>query len=159
MSEESNFDETMAKLMRNSPIASSYLITLWVNFFADPAIKKAEEYGLARDEFTVLLTLVDVGPLTATEICMLSLRPKNSISRAVNSLHNRRMITRTPDATDRRKALLKVTAKGRSTYETVLSFFIQRQTIMLQSLTSTERRTLEALMKKMILGSQPWRTD
>ncbi len=74
-------------------------------------------YGLLRTEWRVLFHLGQIGDMTANEICRRSRMHKTKISRAVQKLETRRLLSRQTDAGDRRREVLSLTPEGRVIYQ------------------------------------------
>ena len=79
-------------------------------------------------------------------------RPRNSISRAVHRMLQEGYLNRSPDPDDGRQAILKITAKGRRLHERIVPKFVERENDILASLTNDERRSLDRLLSKLVLG-------
>ncbi len=160
MIDQSPWAQMILDFMENTPLRDSYLISLWANAHSAPAVRLIEkEFDTGRDEFNVMFTLAARGSSLASDICILNSRPKNSISRAVNRLHKRGLLQREPLKNDRRKEMLFLTEAGRKMYENTLPVFLERQRELLAPLEYEERRMLESLMKKALLGGNDWRRD
>lgn len=153
----SNTRELVQAVLEKTPIQDSYLITLWANAMAGPASKEAErQYDVQRDEFNVLFVLAAIGPRLATDICLLNSRPRNSISRAVRRLEKRGALVRRRVPGDRRKEQLSLTEDGLALYESVMPLYLDRQTVLLESLSADERATLNRLLAKALLNNPSW---
>lgn len=160
MADQPNWGQMFLDFMENTPLRDSYLISLWANAFSSPSVKSIEkEFDTGRDEFNVMFTLAARGPSLASDICLLNSRPKNSISRAVNRLSKRGLLTRTPLESDLRKEMLSLTDAGQKMYQDTLPAFLDRQRELLAPLEYEERRMLESLMKKALMGGNDWRRD
>ena len=152
-----SFQGILDKIISNAPIKDSYKLTLWANFFADPTFALIEQkFGLLRDEYNILACLTTYGPMTATSVCLVTGRPKNSVSRAVDRLTRRRLIDRRPDATDRRQAILSIRPDGRAAYHEALPLFVEREKLMLGALNRTERKALSDLLTKLMESHANW---
>jgi DNA-binding MarR family transcriptional regulator len=75
-----------------------------------------DRFALTRPEWRTLATLGEFGTMTATAIGEHSSMHKTKVSRAVAELENRKWLTRTPDAADRRVEHLALTNAGRGAY-------------------------------------------
>jgi DNA-binding MarR family transcriptional regulator len=160
MSDHASWAKMTLDFMERTPLRDSYLISLWANALSGPAVRSIEKnFKIGRDEFNVMFTLAARGASFASDICQLNSRPKNSISRAVNRLQKRGLIAGETIENDRRKELLSLTEQGRRMYEKTLPAFLERQRELLSPLEYEERRMLEALMKKALLGGPDWRRD
>ncbi|MGN6535929.1 MAG: MarR family winged helix-turn-helix transcriptional regulator [Mesorhizobium sp.] len=75
-----------------------------------------DRLGLTRPEWRVLAGLGQHGSLTAKTLGEQSAMHKTKVSRAVAELEQRRWLTRTPDANDRRIEHLTLTKAGLAAY-------------------------------------------
>lgn len=76
-----------------------------------------EEYGITHAQFRHLTLLFLHGPLTPVELSDRVGVKKASSTAVIQSLVERKLIRRTPDAGDRRKVNLSLTAKGNDLVE------------------------------------------
>jgi MarR family transcriptional regulator, temperature-dependent positive regulator of motility len=150
-------DDVFDKVVTKGPLNDMWRLTLWANCYCEPFFASlAEEFDVGRDEFNVLSCLASYGSMVAKNICDVTGRPKNSISRAVNSLVARKMIKRKTNANDRRESLLLLNDNGRRLYERVLPGAVDRQTLMLKILNADERRVLDKILDKLMSGRHAW---
>ncbi len=132
-------------------------ISLWAGFYTGPVFAEIErKFGLLRDENNILFCLANYGQLTAKSICDFTGRPKNSISRAVERLLQKKLIRRRMDKVDRRKGLLNIEPEGRQLHDETQQLFLQREAFMLKNLTPTERMTLDRIMTKLMNDAEDW---
>lgn len=137
------------------PVA--YRIAFITNFWREPLLRRMErETGLIRPELTVLLCLSFRGGLHARDICEITEQPSNTISRAVNSLEAKGMITRQPDETDQRRILLDITGKGQALHDELTAMFQRAEKVMLASLNEAETATLTALLDRIARDAPDW---
>jgi MarR family transcriptional regulator, temperature-dependent positive regulator of motility len=116
----------------------------------------SRDFDVGRDEFNVLSCLSSYGPMAAKTICEVTGRPKNSISRAVTRLSERKMIRRKINPLDRRESSLMLTESGRKLYERVVPVAIERQSTMLSGLSSSERALLDQVLNKLMQFRHEW---
>ena len=113
------------------------------------AERSVEEAGLCLTDFAALEALLHKGPLTITEIQDKVLLASGSMTAAVDRLEKKGLIMRTPAPNDRRAKVLELTPEGRRAVETVF----RRHSAELESamvvLSSSEKRQLHALLKKL----------
>lgn len=151
------FMDLLNRMMEKSVSRDSYLMSLWTNFFNDPVFAQVErEYGLLRDEFNILACVVTYGPLTASHVCMVTGRPRNSVGRGVERLLRRSMISRRIDKTDRRRLILSVRADGQQAYESIAPLFAEREQLMLGALNPRERKALGRILDKLMASHEAW---
>lgn len=150
----------MHQYLENTPLRDSHLLGLFSNALYGPSIRSIEkQFDLGRDETNIMLTLAGYGPCSATDICQMNARPKNSISRAVNKLHRLGYINRVPVEGDLRKETLSLTESGKEMYDQMLPALTDRQSELLANLEYEERRMLESIMKKALLSNTEWRRE
>ncbi|MCQ4160387.1 MarR family transcriptional regulator [Roseomonas sp. GC11] len=114
------------------------------------------QHGLTRPEMVVLYALGLKDGLAAKDVSQSSAFPKNTISRAVQVLEERRLIRRATDAADRRSFVLRLTPRGRAMVDEALPLMIEREREMLAALTPAEQRQLHALLTKLVVASPGW---
>lgn len=150
-------DDVFDKVVRQGPLNDMWRLTLWGNFYCEPIFAElADNFDVTRDEFNVLYALASYGSMLAKNICDVTGRPKNSISRAVNSLVERKMVKRKTNAYDRRESLLILSESGRRLYEQVLPVTVDRQTLMLKALSGEERHQLDTILDKLMNARHEW---
>lgn len=138
-------------------ITFAFRINLISNFFVGPIYARLEkESQIIRPEVVTLFCLGEADGLSAQEICELTGRPKNSISRGVRRLEQRGWIHREQDTEDRRRARLWTTEDGRAALAALKPRFIAREHAMLACLTATERRQLDKILDKLAGSVADW---
>lgn len=148
---------TRREILENNPIPFGYRISYLANFFTGSVYRDVtSRLGVARSEFVVVFCVRVLGELSAQDICDITGRPKNSISRAVNAMVDGGYITRRVDPTDARRAVLALTRAGAALYEAAMPLFVERESAMLAPLSAAERRTLDALLAKLVLRDDDW---
>lgn len=152
-----DFDRLVRRMLDNSPMRDSYLLSLWGNYFSGPTAAELEQsHGLTRDDFNVIFTLNAAGPMTAADICLANGRPKNSVSRAVIKMTGAGHIARAVDAHDRRKVDLSLTDQGHALCEELMAIYLRRQEEMMANLTRPERDLLNVLLQKSMVSPGRW---
>src|SRR5258708_36066276 len=76
-------------------------------------------FALTVPEWRVMAVLGRFGPLSANAVCERTAMDKVRVSRAVARLAATGRLERRTDATDRRRALLELTARGRAVYDEI----------------------------------------
>ncbi len=160
MSDHTDWLDKVLDFHEKTPMRDSVLLGLFANTLYTPCLKIIEkEFDVQRDEFNVLSTLAARGPSLATELCALNSRPRNSISRAVNRLTRRGAVHGKAVENDRRKELLVLTEIGQRLYDQTIPVFLERERELMSPLSYEERRTLESIMKKMLMDGPDWRRN
>ena len=114
------------------------------------------EYGLLRPQFAVIYSLGLRDNVTARDIGISFGFPKNTLSRAIQSLEERGLIRRRRRMSDKRSFLLNLTPAGRRIFEEALPNFVRLQDEMLKPLAPHERETLSVLLAKIVLHTFTW---
>ncbi|MFT4509122.1 MarR family winged helix-turn-helix transcriptional regulator [Caballeronia sp. 15711] len=152
-----NTQDVFAAVVTNGPISDAWRFTLWSNYYTEPCFTAmSRDFDIGRDEFNVLSCLSSYGPMAAKTICDVTGRPKNSISRAVTRLSERKMILRKINPLDRRESSLILNESGRKLYERVVPVAIERQSAMLSGLSSSERALLDQVLNKLMQFRHEW---
>jgi DNA-binding MarR family transcriptional regulator len=152
-----NTQDVFAAVVTNGPISDAWRFTLWSNYYTEPCFSAmSRDFDVGRDEFNVLSCLSSYGPMAAKTICDVTGRPKNSISRAVTRLSERKMIRRKINPLDRRESSLILNESGRKLYERVVPVAIERQSTMLSGLSSSERALLDQVLNKLMQFRHEW---
>jgi MarR family transcriptional regulator, temperature-dependent positive regulator of motility len=113
-------------------------------------------YRLTAPEHVVLYALGLKEGITAEDIAASSARPKNTLSRAVNSLLRKKLVLRRQDQADRRRLSLYLTRAGRRICDETVQLFVAREQAMAAALTPAEQQQLERLLTKIILNKSRW---
>ena len=144
-------------LFDDAPLAAAWRLSFLANFFTGPAYAWLQaEQGLGRPGFVVLYCLSERDGLMARDVVQVSGLPKNSVSRAVNELIARGLVTVGEGGFDRRAKPLRLTPEGAAILERVLPRFEARQAAMLAPLSAEERETLHVLLSRLSEGLPAW---
>jgi len=143
----------VATKLWSNPCRISFRLNFLAHHFNQPLNERIQrEFGLSVPEYSVLFALGLSEGITAEEIAGTSSSPKNTLSRAVNSLLLQKLVRRERDDEDRRRLRLYLTEKGRSIVEQTRPWFVEHEEAMFKSLDLQERETLVYLMTKVILS-------
>lgn len=116
----------------------------------------ARNFQLTAPEHVVLFAIGLRDGITAEDVAASSARPRNTLSRAVNRLLDRKLIFRILDAADRRRRLLYLTGAGRRILDATVPQLAAREELIFASLSAQERETFNYLMTKVILDQSAW---
>jgi DNA-binding MarR family transcriptional regulator len=109
-----------------------------------------ERYRLDIPEWRVLATLgFRNDPCSAQYIAHCTRTHKSTISRAVTTLMQRRLIERLENADDRRAFVLRMTARGQALYEELIPRLKRKEQEILSCLTAQERKDFAAALGKI----------
>jgi MarR family transcriptional regulator, temperature-dependent positive regulator of motility len=112
-----------------------------------------------RPEFVALYAVGLKGGVAAKNIVASSGLPKNTLSRAIQKLLQRRLLKRETDPDDLRSYVLALTAAGRAIFDETMPVMVGQQNAMLEALTEAEQKQLCELMDKMVIASPSWPDD
>ena len=109
-----------------------------------------ERYGLDIPEWRVLATLgFRREACSAQYIAECTRTHKSTISRAVTSLLERRVIERVENADDRREFRLRLTRKGKTLYEELIPRLQRKEREIMACLSAEERKAFDRLIGKI----------
>ena len=109
-----------------------------------------ERYGLDIPEWRVLATLgFRSDACSAQYISHCTRTHKSTISRAVTTLLERRLIERVANADDRREFRLRLTRKGKALYEELIPRLLHREQEIIACLSASERKEFARLLGKI----------
>ncbi|GAA6199705.1 MarR family winged helix-turn-helix transcriptional regulator [Aquicoccus sp. SU-CL01552] len=106
-------------------------------------------YGMLRTEWRVLFHLGMYGRLTAKEIGTRARMHKTKVSRAVQRLADRRFLTRTRDARDRRSEHLELTPAGEAAYRDLRGVARDYDAKLARHFTSGEVALLRSMLRQL----------
>jgi DNA-binding MarR family transcriptional regulator len=146
------------EILRSSGVdLDGFRLSLWSGFYTSAVFSEIQRRtGLLRDENNILFCLAHCGPLTAKSISQVLGRPKNSISRAVDRLLERKLVRSAPVEWDRRHLLLTLEPAGSQLIARTTALFRSRQEEMLRVLTPVERVALDHLLSKLMDDAEAW---
>jgi DNA-binding MarR family transcriptional regulator len=109
-----------------------------------------ERYGLDIPEWRVLATLgFRDEPCSAQYIAQCTRTHKSTISRAVTTLLERRLVERVENADDRREFRLRLSRKGKTLYEELIPRLQRKEREIMGCLSADERKTFDRLIGKI----------
>jgi DNA-binding MarR family transcriptional regulator len=111
----------------------------------------SERFGLTIPEWRVMAVLGGTPGLSARAVAERTAMDKVAVSRAVARLIRARRIERKADDRDARISRLELTARGRAIYDEIVPLALHLEELFLAALTPSERRTLDALVAKLML--------
>jgi DNA-binding MarR family transcriptional regulator len=109
----------------------------------------ADRFALTRQEWRILAVLGGQGELSTKEIGRLTTLDKMNVSRAMQSLEARGIVSRSRDPKDGRERLATLTASGRALYRRIVPFALASETSLLSVLTAPEVASLDRIMGKL----------
>ena len=107
------------------------------------------EFEISIWQWRILAVLGESEGLTSTEVANRTLMDKPAVSRATATLLDRGLLSRTSDTSDRRKAALRLTKKGREIYNAILPRALAYEHDLLSSISAEEVATLHGLLTRL----------
>lgn len=150
---------TVTKLWDN-PCWLSFRLNFLAFQFNDPVYRWIEtRYGLMRPEFAALYSVGLKDGVAAKNIVASVGLPKNTLSRAIQKLLQRRLLRRELDQEDLRSYVLRLTPAGRAIFDETMPMMLRHQSVMLSGLNTAEQQQLCELMDRLVIASPTWPTD
>src|SRR6185312_11532930 len=148
-------DELVAVKLWQNPCWFSFRINFLALQFNVPIYRWIEvEFGLQRVEFVVLYSLSLKNGVTASAICNSSGFPRNTISRAIQKLIDKKIVRREVDPNDLRSFVLHLTDEGRRIVDEAMQPMREREQLMLKGLSPAEQLMLSELLAKVVADSR-----
>lgn len=112
-----------------------------------------ERFGLSVVGWRLIAILGSHSPLSAKALAELTAMDQVSISRALEQLVSKRLVSRRVDPTDRRRVVLRLGKRGEEVYNEVVPVLQAADTAITSGLSADESRTLRQLMKRVLAHS------
>ena len=109
----------------------------------------AEPFGLSVTQWRVMAALGRFAPLTASDVGQRIVMDKVAVSRAVAGLMQRGLIERATDRADRRRASLRLSARGRAMHARIVPLALAYEDRLYKVLSAEERRSFDALTDRL----------
>jgi DNA-binding MarR family transcriptional regulator len=106
-------------------------------------------YGMLRTEWRVLFHLGRYGEMTARAICDRGGLHKTKVSRAVKTMEQSRLLTRTTLTEDRRHEVLRLTTVGQAAYRDLSQHAVQFDTGLTAMFSPHEIAILRSCLRKI----------
>jgi len=113
------------------------------------------EFALSIWQWRVIAVLGEQAGMTSTEVAQRTLMDKPTVSRAVASLLERRLVERITDEDDRRRMPLALTDAGLSIYHAIIPRALACEQNLLDSLTAEEIELLQRVLGKLAITVSP----
>lgn len=110
----------------------------------------AGPFDLSVTQWRVMAALGRFAPLTASDVGQRIVMDKVAVSRAVAALLKRGLIERTTDRADRRRTLLRLSARGRAMHARIVPLALDYEGRLYKSLSPEERRSFDALSDRLL---------
>lgn len=109
----------------------------------------ASRFDLSVPQWRVMAVLGRYEPISANEVCELTVMDKVAVSRAVQAMLRRGLVERTVDPSDRRRSALRLSRRGRAIHNEIVPMAVEYERRLLQSITPEERGLLDSLLKRL----------
>ena len=112
------------------------------------------EHGLQAGWFDLLAALRRAGApyeLNPTQLMRATMLSSGGMTKRLDRLVEAGLILRRPDPADRRGTLVGLTKHGKEVVDSALVDHLENEERLLGSLTATERRTLDGLLRKLLI--------
>lgn len=109
----------------------------------------AGPFELSVTQWRVMAALGRFAPLTASDVGQRIVMDKVAVSRAVAGLMKRGLVERATDLDDRRRASLRLTAKGRTVHAQIVPLALKYEAELYAALSPGERQTLNTLCDRL----------
>ena len=117
----------------------------------------AQPFGLSVTQWRVMAALGRFAPLTASDVGQRIVMDKVAVSRAVVGLMKRGLVERATDRSDRRRASLKLTARGRAMHARIVPLALGYEERLYKALGTDERRSFDALSDRLFIHARALR--
>jgi DNA-binding MarR family transcriptional regulator len=128
----------------------SWLLSQAARLGQEAVAKALADDHLRRQHFTVLAALAEHGPASQADIGRKLWIDRSDLHAIVVALETDALIKRAPDAADRRRNVVTITAKGRRALGTLEARIRGAQAELLAPLGSEERDQLIALLARVV---------
>ena len=125
------------------------------SLFQDAYTKVFAPLGLSEGDYGVLVTLRRAGAphrLTPSDLARSQMMTSGGMTAAIDRLERKGLVTRLPNPNDRRGSLVELTDEGRKAVDRAMELHSGAERELVGVLTATERRTLEQLLRKLLLS-------
>jgi DNA-binding MarR family transcriptional regulator len=129
------------------PYTFSFISSRLSNVLAD---FYKQRFGLSVPGWRVMVRIGSDGPLSAKEVGQLATIDAVQVTRAVNELAKLGFISRRVDAGDRRRVVLKLSAKGRAAFDAIVPVAVELERWLTEDLSDRERATLHSAAAKLL---------
>ena len=106
-------------------------------------------FGLRIPEWRLIAVIAEREPITQQAVGVATRMDKVTVSRAAQSLVERGLIARQPNAGDKRSHLLSLTATGRALYDQVAPKALEMEAAIFEQLDPAERTALSAMLDRI----------
>ncbi|HEB96383.1 MAG TPA: MarR family transcriptional regulator [Sedimenticola thiotaurini] len=109
----------------------------------------SERFGISIMEWRVIAVLGNYQPLSSSDICRHTSMDKVQVSRAVAGLSRSGLVLRRTDSGDRRRSLLRLSARGQRVYRKIVPLALEWEQKLMQALSPREQALFDRLLQKL----------
>ncbi|MCV2888780.1 MarR family winged helix-turn-helix transcriptional regulator [Ruegeria aquimaris] len=106
--------------------------------------------GLRVPEWRVLACLVDNDGMMITRLARLSLMEQSRMTRIVDQMDARGLVTRVADSNDKRRVRVRLTAEGRDLAEALVKDARRHETRLLSALADTDAARIKGVLRTLL---------
>ncbi len=110
----------------------------------------ADRFGLTVTQWRVMAALGRFAPLTASEVGQRIVMDKVAVSRAVTALLRRGLVERVTDRSDRRRASLRLSPRGKALHARIVPIALDYEKRLVAALDAGERRRFDVLADRLL---------
>ena len=114
----------------------------------------AGPFDLTVTQWRVMAALGHFAPLTASEVGVRIVMDKVAVSRAVAALMTRGLVERATDRADRRRASLRLSARGRTMHAKIVPLALDYEAKLTAALTPEERKLFDSLSDRLFARAE-----
>lgn len=123
-----------------------------------------QTHGISSGRLTVLMLLLDKGknipePRTPAELADMSGVSRATMTGLIDTLERDGLVTRKPDAIDRRMMSVHLTSRGHEALQRILPGYFRGTSALMQTLSESERKTLVSLLNKILERALALKSD
>jgi DNA-binding MarR family transcriptional regulator len=157
---QDHVDEILAQWRKERPDLDVGPLGLYGRLFRvvhlsdDKLAKGLAQYGLQQGWFDLLAALRRRGApyeLNPTSLMRATLLSSSGMTKRLDRMEDAGLIERRPDPSDRRGTLVRLTRRGKSVVDRAVARHVGTEERLLGPLTAAERRTLDGLLKKLLI--------
>jgi DNA-binding MarR family transcriptional regulator len=117
----------------------------------------AKPFDLTVTQWRVMAALGRFAPLTASDVGKRIVMDKVAVSRAVAGLMKRGLVERATDRTDRRRASLRLSARGKAMHGKIVPLALEYEATLWASLSAEERKSFNSLSDRLFARAEALR--
>ncbi|MBX3595004.1 MarR family transcriptional regulator [Sphingomonas sp.] len=106
-------------------------------------------FGLRIPEWRLITILAEYGAMSQQAMCGRTQMDKVTVSRAAIAVHERGLVTRTPNPDDQRSHLLALSAEGWALYRQVAPKALEMERRIFASLSDEEQAQLRTMLERV----------